>query len=243
MCGRFVTPAERDLERYWEIKRPGSPFEGVPGRFELVNYNVYPTASIPAIRVAADGGLESLPLRWGLVPGFARGEPGKYHTHNARIENFRGAPAYRGAWKHGQRCLVPALGFYEWKDVGGPRKQPYFIHAGDQEIFAFAGLWDRSARDDGAVVQSCTIITMPASRAMLPIHSRMPAMLLRVHQQAWLRGTPDQALACLLPYPDELTIAYPVATRVNVPTSNDAGLIEKLAGANDAAPMQPMRDG
>jgi len=227
MCGRYVTPAERDMERYWEIKRPGNPFAGVPGQFELVNYNVFPTAPIPVIRAGADGALEILPMRWGLVPAFARGVAGKYHTHNARIENFKSAPAYRSAWKHNQRCLVPALGFYEWKDVGGPRKQPYYVHSGDQEIFSFAALWDRSTADDGTVVQSCTIITMPANRAMLPIHTRMPAMLLREHEQAWLSGTPEEAEGCLVPYPDDLTIAYPVAARVNAPANNDAGLVAR----------------
>src|SRR5580704_1131898 len=53
----------------------------------------------------------------------------QYSTHNARGETFRDKPAFRDAWKRGQRCLVITDGFYEWKtlDAAGKKKQAYAI--------------------------------------------------------------------------------------------------------------------
>ena len=58
---------------------------------------------------------------------------------------------------------------------------------------------------------------------------RMPAILHPADQEAWLRGTPEQAFACLKLYEDELTIGCKVSSRVNSPKNNDANLIEVVA--------------
>jgi putative SOS response-associated peptidase YedK len=111
-------------------------------------------------------------MRWGLIPFFAKGEPPpKYSTINARIETFETAASYRGPWKRGQRCLQLPGGFYEWHLDENDRKAPYLIKLNDQEVFAFAGLWDRSIKADGTAVESCVHITMPANDLMKKIHN------------------------------------------------------------------------
>ena len=99
-----------------------------------------------------------------------------------------------------------------------------------------AGLWDGSAKEDGAVIESCAVITLPANQAMNLIQNtaganegRMPAILHPADQEAWLRGTPEQAFACLTPYEDELTIGCKVSARVNSPKNHDAGLVDEVA--------------
>ena len=57
---------------------------------------------------------------------------------------------------------------------------------------------------------------------------RMPAILHPADQEAWLRGTPEQAFACLKPYEDELTIGHKVSARANSPKNNDAGLVAEV---------------
>jgi putative SOS response-associated peptidase YedK len=114
----------------------------------------------------------------------------------------------------------------------GRTKQPYYITLEDQDIFGFAGLWDRSKRDDGTRVESCAIVTMPASKLMSEIHNakqRMPAILTREDRDAWLKGTPDEAFAAVKQYADTHLVATPVSTRVNAPKNNDATLVEPLA--------------
>jgi putative SOS response-associated peptidase YedK len=247
MCGRYVAPEAADLEREWNLRHAPNPFD-------RINYNTSPTHQVPVVRRgtrrcpeanapdgpagAADGSPELAVMRWGLIPFWAKGVAPKYSTINATVERMQEAPTYRGPWRRGQRVIVPALGFYEWQIVEGAGgkslKRPYYIGIGDQRIFGMAGLWDASVAEDGTVVESCTLITLPANRIMSAIHNgreRMPAILAMEDHAAWLGGSADQALACLGPYADELMIARVVSSRVNSPKNNDASLIE-------AAPAQ-----
>lgn len=224
MCGRFMTPEVAALERQFNIVGP----QGADWLRQL--FNATPSMRLPVI-FALDGQRKLTGMRWGLIPFFAKGDPGPYSTINARFETFRTSPAYRTAWKRGQRCLVPALGFYEWQTVADG-KQPWYIGCADQEIFAFAGLWDSSTPPEGEPIQSFTIITLPASPMMAGIHNtklREPAILKREHWDVWLQGTADEAFACLHQYPDELRSAWPVSKRVNNPRNNDAALAKPAA--------------
>jgi len=63
--------------------------------------------------------------------------------------------------ERGQRCILPASGFYEWHANADRSKTPFYITCADQPVFGFAGLWDSSKREDGTLLESCTIITMP----------------------------------------------------------------------------------
>ena len=121
--------------------------------------------------------------------------------------------------------------------AGRPDKRPHYIRIGDQPVFGMAALWDASTRDDGSVVESCAVITVPANAVMNVIDGtegtndgRMPGILTREDQEVWrLHGTPAEAFACLKPYSDELTIAYPVSVRVNSVKNNDEGLTQATA--------------
>ena len=205
MCGRYLLPGEADIEREFQIvgSRVGDPLRPA--------HTVAPTQDVAVVRGVA-GQRELARMRWGLIPYFAHGEAGGYATFNARIETLRTSPAYRSAWQRGQRCLVPATGFYEWQVVPGG-KQPWYIGCADQSLLAFAGLWDRSTPPGGMPVLSVTVITLPASPLMAEIHNtkhREPAILHRAQHDTWLFGTPDEAFACLAPYPDALRSAWPV---------------------------------
>jgi putative SOS response-associated peptidase YedK len=226
MCGRYITKDQRALER----ELPFLDIRDWP-TFDA-SYNVAPTQLAP-VAIATPGGTVCRLMRFGLMPFFARGVPGKYSTINARVETVETAASYRGPWKRGQRCLVLASGFYEWQLLpDGRSKQPYFIRPADQDSFAFAGLWDASTAEDGRVTHSFTIITLPASPLMAEIHNgrqREPAMLSRESCRIWLAGTMEQARALLTPYPDDLLLAWPVSTRVNSPRYDDERLIDPLA--------------
>lgn len=223
MCGRYILAQLAAAERAFKLA-------STQWRF-TASFNIAPTQSVPVVRLS-EGVREGVMMRWGLIPFFAHGEAPKYSTINARIETLTSAPSYRTPWKRAQRCILPASGFYEWHSPTEGARQPFYIHLADQEVFGFAGIWDRSTRADGSVIESCTIVTMPANALLQEIHNdrqRMPAILKAEDHEAWLGAPPDEALRLLAPYPAELMVAYRVSPRVNSPRNNDPQLIEAVA--------------
>lgn len=223
MCGRYT--AMFTWRQIWEIYQL---IGAMPAPERSPNFNLAPSQLAPVVILTEDGRVCEA-MRFGLIPFFARGEPGPYSTINARVETVATSPAYRGPWKRAQRCLVLASGFYEWHLLVDKKKQPYFIKVADQEVFAMAGLWDQSQPAEGPAIRSFTIITLPASPLMSQIHNdkkREPAILVREDIAAWLGGTAEEARAVLKQYPDDLLSAWPVSTRVNSPKNDDAFLIE-----------------
>jgi putative SOS response-associated peptidase YedK len=225
MCGRYIIRQLAAAEQEFKLARVSF---GLADR-----YNVAPTQPVPIVRVAY-GLTEGLDMRWGLIPFFARGEPPRYSTINARIETLDSAASYREAWSRGQRCLQLASGFYEWHVDPHGRKAPCFIRLADRELFAFAALWERSFSGDGTRIESCALVTLPANALLYEIHNsgshphRMPAILRSKDHEAWLSGTAAEARAVLEPYPAEQMIAYEVSLRVNSPQTDDPQLIEPV---------------
>ena len=227
MCGRYVSPDDAAIEREFTLvhtdwKLPPS-------------YNVAPTQNVPIVRLNSGGERVGTRVHWGLIPFWAKGLQPKYSTINATIEKLTNGPAWRGPWKRGQRCIMPAIGFYEWQVLpDGKNKQPYYITLNDQSVFGFAALWDSSKRDDGVIVESCTIVTMPANALMKEFHNvkhRMPAILAHENRDTWLRGTPEDVFPLLKQYPDTHMVATAVSKRVNTPKNNDAELLTPVRAA------------
>jgi putative SOS response-associated peptidase YedK len=207
MCGRFIqcTSGAALAERF---HLPAAP--DLPPR-----YNVAPSQPVGAVRVAAGGGREWIALRWGLVPAWAPEPRTGYSTINARAETVADKPTYRQAFRR-RRCLIPADGFYEWRQVGA-RKQPYCIAPADGAPFALAGLWERWERD-GQVLESCTILVTQANALLAPLHDRMPVILNPADEARWLDpAVTDPAVLrpLLVPCPPERLRLWPVGTAVN----------------------------
>jgi len=130
------------------------------------------------------------PLRWGLIPHWAKDDSIKKYTLNARIETLSEKPSFRSAINN--RCLILADGYYEWQwmDPKGKKKQPYLITLPNNEAFAFAGLWSEWIdKTSGEIIKSYTIVTTEANEQMSEIHNskkRMPVVLSKDAEHDWL---------------------------------------------------------
>ena len=221
MCGRFSihTPESRIREAFnLEHTEP----LGLQSR-----YNIVPSQQIPIIRVK-ETSREMVLAQWGLVPHWSTEPKTRYSTINARIESVAEKPTYRTPFKR-RRCLIPADGFYEWKQAAG-NKVPCHIHMKNSEVFAFAGLWDHW-EGEGKALDSCTIIVMPSNAIMKPIHERMPAIIAPAHYDYWLdSGVTDkqEIMQYLTSAPSSQLSAYPVSTWVNSPRNNGERCIQPV---------------
>jgi putative SOS response-associated peptidase YedK len=133
-------------------------------------------------------------------------------------------PAYREAFRR-RRCLIPADGFYEWRQEGRLR-QPYYVRRRDGAPFALAGLWEEAA---GSGPGTCAILTTEPNALVREIHDRMPAILAPPEYERWLdigAQAPEAVLGLLRPFPAEALTLYPVEPRVNDAGRDDPSLIE-----------------
>lgn len=217
---------------------PFSPGNLVPGFVEHVvnplvgfaQYNIAPSQVNPVVVAGAGGpGLES--MRWGLLPHWAKDPKIGYSTVNARAETLAEKPAFRDAWRHGQRCLAPVTGWYEWVDLGGKRKQPYFLRSADgHNPMMLAGLWSRWTDAEGKSVATYTVVTTEAMGEVRRVHDRQPQVLPAEAWEAWLRAPAAEAAALLQPAVTALRIT-PVGPAVGNPRNQGPSLVEPLEDA------------
>jgi len=216
MCGRFYLVASAA-----EVKKKFSLDQAI----ELVSrYNIAPTQSSLIVRGEAKSRSVHM-ARWGLVPSWSRDLSLGARMINAPAEEIDDKPVFREAFK-GQRCLVPANGFYEWQ-TRGARKQPYKIGLRNGALCAFAGLWERWTPEVGDPVETFTIITTRANRLVSEVHERMPVIIAPADYQRWLSAPDATAKRLLVPYTGAMTIA-PVSDRINSIKDDDVGLIAPI---------------
>jgi putative SOS response-associated peptidase YedK len=137
-----------------------------------------------------------------------------------------------------RRCLVPADGFYEWKDEGG-RRRPYCVRPKDGEPIAFAGLWETWVGPNGEELETATIITTNASRDLAALHERMPVIVPPAAFDFWLdcrNVDAPTATALLSPAGEGLLDAYEVSPAVNRAANDEPALIEPISPQQAAPP-------
>lgn len=185
-------------------------------------YNIAPTQIAPVVRLGAGEVRELAQLRWGLIPSWSKDPAIGARLINARAESVAEKPAFRNAFRH-HRCLVPADGYYEWKEEGG-RKQPYLLRPENGGLFAMAGLWEQWRTLEGETAETFAVLTTVAVGAARRIHDRMPVILAPGDYEPWLTGPdPDQLLRA---NPDVKFASMRVSTRVNSPRFDDPRCIE-----------------
>jgi len=203
MCGRYTLRVKlnRLLSQFAAELAEGTVWEP--------RYNIPPTASVPAVRLA-DGKRQLALFKWGLIPSWAKDAKIAYSTINARADTVATKPAFRSAFKK-RRCLVLADGYVEW-EKDGKAKLPWLYEVDGGKPFAFAGLCEWWGGPDGkSPVESCTILTTDANELASEVHNRMPVILDAEDYDGWLAG--DEIP--LVPFDSERMTARPISTTIN----------------------------
>lgn len=197
-------------------------------------------------------------MRWGLVPSwFKADDPSKMHysTSNCRSENILQKKSYKDPMLKGQRCVILADGFYEWKKQE-KSKQPFFIYfpqekrektedQGDPKtsplkkgkewtgwrLLTMAGLFDCwTPPGGGEPLYSYSIITVNASPNLESIHHRMPAILDGDEEvRRWLDFGEVKSLDALkLLQSKDILTCHPVSSLVNNSRNNSPECLQPL---------------
>lgn len=232
MCGRTsLFAAREDVEETFDarIVADGGEPSGAsrassdlrPGGYQP-RYNIAPGEPLEVITNEATGEIDR--FHWGLLPSWAD-EPDE-GLINARSETAGEKRSFADAWES-RPCLVLSSGFYEWRETNGGPKRPYRVYRENAPAFAIAGLWEVWEGED-RTIPSVTILTTEPNELVEPIHDRMPVVLPRDEEDAWLAGGPGERAELCHPYPDGDLDAYEISTRVNDPGNDDPRVIEPL---------------
>lgn len=231
MCGRITlsTPAAKLIELFQLTEFPRlSP-----------HYNIAPTHLVICIRIHENQN-QAVPMRWGLVPSWAKDLTIGSRMINARSETAAEKPSFRSAWSK-RRCLIPVDGFYEWEKLGSKKKQPWLIHATDRSPLLLAGLWESWQPPEltAEPVLTCSILTTSANADMSSIHDRMPVIIPTKHHATWLNDATDiQRLSDFTQPSANGTLArYRVSTAVNKATFDSPECIVPLTDTESTEPQ------
>ena len=104
MCGRYSLAEINELLRIFSIQE--LPFLFRP------RFNIAPSQEAPVF--IREGANAVKMMKWGLVPPWAKDPSIGHKMINAKAETLSEKPSFRKAFQS-KRCLVPADGFYEWR--------------------------------------------------------------------------------------------------------------------------------
>ena len=158
MCGRYALTMEPESLYGTFEAEPDERAGGAQGLYGgdpvRPRYNIAPTLTVPVVRLEPrvapeDARRQIEPMRWGLVPSWAKDVSVGSRMFNARVESLAEKAAFRTALAK-RRCLIPASGYFEWRKLGDeavkgkrrPVKQAYYLTPPDGSVMAFAGLWE-----------------------------------------------------------------------------------------------------
>lgn len=164
MCTRYISPDDAAIERQWHIG----------GRNIWRGAEVFPNRDGPFLRAArevAEPERELVMGQWSLIPWFAKERKLKYPTANARSEELSDKASYKHPWARGQRCIIPAIAFFEPNWETG-KHIPWMFKRTDGELWGLAGLWNAwTDKASGEIVESYTLLTINADQH--PVMRRM----------------------------------------------------------------------
>ena len=226
MCGRFGLFAELDAL--------AEQFNFDPSIMRDIyspRWNIPPTVPVMTVQPCSSedqpGENTARLLRWGMKG--ARGPRAKSSRplFNARAETVHQLPSFRLPFREG-RCLIPASGFYEWRQEESGSRTPVWFHREVNAPVAFAGIRSAERADDGGI-DSCAVITCAANELVTPVHGRMPVILPPEAYDDWLSPNADaETLLSLLQ-----TVEWPdmschiVSTEVNHAANDHPALVER----------------
>jgi putative SOS response-associated peptidase YedK len=162
MCANYVpvTSADRLLTFFGVARTRGDP-----------SADVFPSGLAPMIRLAPNDG-SAPPQRivddaiFRMVPDFIAQVDWARKTYNARSETVDTKSSYAPAWRAGQRCIIPAEGFYEPNyETGKPVRWAFNLPGGVP--MGIAGIYKPWTTPDGREVFAMAMLTVNADEHAL----------------------------------------------------------------------------
>ncbi len=204
MCGRFLLFTCEEYEDLLSIIRDIEVNHSMNKLNQYPKTDIFPGDLVPIITTASDNNGAITQSKW----GFPNLKERNRLLINARGETVVEKPTFKKLILT-KRCLIPAIGFYEWKKHDNI-KEKYLIKPKGFEFFYLAGLYNEFIDQSGQNYTGFVIITTAANKEMQQIHDRMPVIIpSKAYADKWIDSSPSQfesIKAMIHPYENELYI-------------------------------------
>lgn len=220
MCGRYsLNKSKIELEERFQA-------EMFPDF--LPRYNIAPTQLLPVITSQSPKGFSF--FYWGVTPDFGQNKPVSQKLINARSETVTDKISFKKSFEK-RRCIIPADSFFEWKKLGKKTKIPYRFTLKNEELFAFAGIWEEYETVTGESHHTFLILTTSPNDLIVDVHDRMPVILNKEMEKKWLDSYTSEAelLDMMAPFPPDKMVSYTVSPLVNSVQNDTPNVIRRTS--------------
>jgi putative SOS response-associated peptidase YedK len=232
MCTNYKPSARQELQDQFGAPLPPDTAWPDEAYQDYLAPIILPTAG--SGRTAVLAAFSMVPKQH-IAPGVKR-----YATMNARAETVGQLRSYSGAWKKGQRCLVPMQCFYEPNWESG-KFERWRIGMADHRDFAVAGIWRDWPEQDGTTSHAFTQLTINADDhpLMRKFHKpgeekRSLVIVAPEEYDAWLNcRDPEIARSFLQLYPADEMSASAAPKPKSIRKSDTSGIDGQIDGLID----------
>lgn len=167
-------------------------------------------------------------FNWGIVPEDSHDANIADKLTNARVETLKAKQPFCDILDN--RCLIPADGFYIWKD-GDDTTRPFRATLPQNETFSIIGLYHEWGEDDdefASIVKTYTMITCDAAGKTADFEDRLPIIIPRDLENDWLVGKDiDHLIKEAIEYTKTINFEiYEVSEQINNEKNNSARLVQ-----------------
>tara|TARA_Y100000991_G_scaffold201343_1_gene174307 strand:+ start:481 stop:1116 length:636 start_codon:yes stop_codon:yes gene_type:complete len=187
MCAKFELNTEFD--KLPIVLKKDYP-SGLSTKYEIQNL-IRPND--PVLVLKNEGKMQSTFMSWGFIAPWTKDPFDKKNPRpfNARSETVEEKNLFSASWRY-KRCLIPASGFWEKKNL--IRKENY-------ETFWLGGIWSKWSSPDGSEIETCCVLTTEPNDLIKPLHHRMPVVVPNGCEELWTEQVKD---------PYELEALHPI---------------------------------
>jgi len=125
-------------------------------------------------------------FNWGTTKELAKGKSVSKKLTNLHIDQVQSRKVYRDLLQE-KRCILPANGFFIWKQIGKKLKTPYYCQKSDSPLFGICGIWDNYENLDGSISYTFNMLVNNASDQLKSYTDLMPVCLGLDDAKEWLK--------------------------------------------------------
>ncbi|MFY0625387.1 MAG: SOS response-associated peptidase [Reichenbachiella sp.] len=194
--------------------------------FTVPNYNASPSQQLPVVTNLNKKEISF--LFWGLNKAWSNNKSISNKLISVDVESVQSkGPLLSALMK--RRCLIPADGFYFWKQYGKKRKTPHYFHKSDDELFSLIGIWEEFEDMDGNSNLTFKILERPNYSGIEEFGPKMPVIISSDDEIRFLDDYTSEEEIFNILLNDEAVAGlsnHPVSPHISNPSNNSKELIQ-----------------